>query len=282
MKKINKVLVCLAHPDDESFGMGGTLAKYAREGAEITLVCTTRGEAGDVDPKFLEGYQSIAELRTAELTCAAKHLGIKEVIYYDYRDSGMQGSEDNKHKNAFINVPMDILVERLVKEIREKKPDIVVTFDPIGGYRHPDHIYIHQATVKAFHAAANENEYKNINLPAHLAGKLYFNTFPRKLAQLLIKIMKLFGKGATKIGRNKDINLEEIFGEADFPMHIKVNYKSFAQIKLDASNCHKSQLSEGTGGGNLLFRLLRLFKRDTDYFIQAYPEVPDNFRTNGW
>ena len=71
-----RILSVLAHPDDESFGMGGTLAKYAAEGARVHLICATRGEAGEVDPEYLEGYQSISDLRVAELNCAAKALGL--------------------------------------------------------------------------------------------------------------------------------------------------------------------------------------------------------------
>jgi N-acetyl-1-D-myo-inositol-2-amino-2-deoxy-alpha-D-glucopyranoside deacetylase len=282
MNSGKKILVCLAHPDDESFGMGGTLAKYAQQGAEITLICATRGEAGEVEPELLEGYSSISELRTAELTCAANHLGLKEVIYLDYRDSGMNGSVDNQHKEAFINVPIDIVVERLVKTMRTLKPEIVVTFDPIGGYKHPDHIYIHQATVKAFDEAANPEAFNNIALPAHQSNYLFFHMFPRKFARFILKILNLVGKDATKFGRNKDINLEEILGDTDFPTHVKVNYSESAKQKEDASNCHVSQLSFGSGGGNFIFRIIRMFNKNVDYFMQAYPKVSDGYRKNGW
>lgn len=281
MTDVKKVLICLAHPDDESFGMGGTIALYVQQGVEITLVCATRGEAGDVADELMEGFDSIADLRSAELSCAIEHLGIKELIYLDYRDSGMQGSDDNQHPDAFINVPIDIVSERLVKIIRELQPELVVTFDPIGGYRHPDHIFIHQATVKAFQAAADETKFTNLNLAPFQSKKLLFHMFPRKFARLMLKILKLFRVEVTKFGRNKDINLEEIIGESDFPTHIKVNYKRTAKQKDDASNCHVSQLNFGSGG-NLIFRLIRSFNKYHDYFMQAYPEVEDSYRTEGW
>ena len=101
-----KILAVLAHPDDESFGMGGTLAYYAKKGYEVYLVCATRGEAGMMDPEHLGDFKSIAEKREAELRCAAQILGLKEVFFLDYRDSGMPGSEDNKHPNAQINHPL--------------------------------------------------------------------------------------------------------------------------------------------------------------------------------
>ncbi|MCJ7695691.1 MAG: PIG-L family deacetylase, partial [Anaerolineaceae bacterium] len=86
-----KILAVLAHPDDETFGMGGTLAYYARHEAEVYLVCATRGEVGEIDASFMEKYKSPACLRTQELKQAAEILGIKKVIYLNYRDSGMPG-----------------------------------------------------------------------------------------------------------------------------------------------------------------------------------------------
>ena len=86
------MLAVLAHPDDESFGMGGTLALYARRGVAVHLVCATRGEAGEVDEQLLSGKRSIAELRENELRCAAQKLGLAGVHFLGYRDSGMAGS----------------------------------------------------------------------------------------------------------------------------------------------------------------------------------------------
>src|SRR3989304_8174896 len=107
------ILVVLAHPDDESFGIGGTLAFYAAQGVAVHLVCATRGEAGSLDPEFLNGYKNIAELREAELGCAAEALGLASVSYLDYRDSGMAGSEDNQHKKALVNAPLDKGAEKV-------------------------------------------------------------------------------------------------------------------------------------------------------------------------
>ena len=74
------ILAVLAHPDDETFGMGGTLALYAQRGAQVYLVCATRGEVGDVDPQYMQGFETIAERREYELRCAAQKLGLKEVF----------------------------------------------------------------------------------------------------------------------------------------------------------------------------------------------------------
>jgi LmbE family N-acetylglucosaminyl deacetylase len=147
------ILAVLAHPDDESFGLGGTLALYASKGYDTYYVCATRGEAGTVDAEHLTGFKDTAELRTDELTRAAKILGLKDVYFLGYRDSGMPGMEENKHPDAQINHSIDEVAGRVVKYIRELRPDIVLTFDPIGGYKHPDHIHIQRATTLAFEKA---------------------------------------------------------------------------------------------------------------------------------
>src|SRR4030065_2481947 len=102
------LLAVLAHPDDESFGMGGTLALYSQRGVETHLICATRGEAGEVDPQYLEGFSSISERRESELRCAAGMLGLSGVYFLDYRDSGMAGSPDNKKPNAPAAPPGEI------------------------------------------------------------------------------------------------------------------------------------------------------------------------------
>ena len=168
------ILAVLAHPDDESFGMGGTLALYARKGYDVYYVCATRGEAGTVDPEHMKGFNSVGELREGELRCAAQHLGLKDVFLLDYRDSGMLGMEDNKHPDAQINHSIDEVAGKVVKYIRELKPDIVLTFDPIGGYRHPDHIHIQQATVLAFEKSDDASFHPESGLPFK-ARALYFH-----------------------------------------------------------------------------------------------------------
>lgn len=272
-----KILAVLAHPDDESFGLGGTLALYARRGYETYYVCATRGEAGSADPEFLDGFKDTAELRTNELMRAAKELGLKEVIFLGYRDSGMPGMEANQHPDAQINHPIEEVAGRIVKHIRTIKPDVVVTFDPIGGYRHPDHIHIHKATVLAFANADDETFY-----PEHGEGfrpqALYFQVFPRGWLRFLTRMMPLFGKDPTKWGRNGDINLKEL-AEVDFPVHVRVRTREVAEIKHIASIQHASQ-----GGGQMRRGLMGFITKvmgEREEFMRAYPPVTDDFKRKG-
>jgi LmbE family N-acetylglucosaminyl deacetylase len=263
------MLVVLAHPDDESFGMGGTIALYASRGVDVHLVCATRGEVGEMDPKLLEGYQSIADRRESELRCAAGFLGLAGVHFLNYRDSGMPGSPDNSHPQALAAQPLDAVAENVVCYIRELKPQVVLTFDPIGGYRHPDHIAIQQATVRAFEQAGNP-EFAPGKLPPYAPQCLYFHTFPKNLLKIGTKIMPLLGKDPHKFGTNGDIDMAAI-AEVDFPTNARINIHSVLKKKEQAGACHASQGGGRMGGGVVSF-FMRLFS-GTESFMRAYPLV---------
>lgn len=269
-----KILAVLAHPDDESFGLGGTLALYAQKGYDTYYVCATRGEAGSADPEFLNGFKDTAEMRTDELMRAAKELGLKEVHFLGYRDSGMPGTEPNHHPDAQINHPIEEVAGKVVKHIRDIKPDVVITFDPIGGYKHPDHIHIQKATVLAFANADDETFY-----PEHGEGfkpqALYFQVFPRWFLRVMTRLMPLIGKDPARWGRNGDINLKEL-AEVEFPVHVRIDTRPVSEAKMRASAQHASQ-----GGMQMRRGLMGFVSRvfgDREDFMQAYPPVTDGFK----
>ena len=266
-----KILAVLAHPDDESFGMGGTLAHYAHNGCEIYLACATRGEAGVMDPEHLGNFNNTAEKREAELRCAAQILGLKDVFFLGYRDSGMSGSEDNHHPGAQINHPVEEVAGRVVKYIREIKPDVVLTFDPIGGYRHPDHIHIQKATTLAFEKAADASFYPEAGAPFKPLA-LYYHLFPRGFLKWATRLMPLFGMNPRKWGRNKDIDLKSLV-DIEFPTHARIDISDVVQAKREAGACHASQ------GGIVMRRgLMGLFtkalEKHEDY-MRVYPPVAE-------
>jgi len=263
------LLSVLAHPDDETFGMGGTLALYARRGVSVHLICATRGEVGDVAPHYLEGYQSIGELREDELRCAANKLGLAEVHFLDYRDSGMPGSPDNEHPQALAAAPIDQVVARVTAYIRKVRPQVVLTFDPIGGYRHPDHIAIHNATVKAFYAAGDAGQFPDQGTPFQ-PDKLYYHTFPRGIFTWMVRLLPLVGKDPRRFGNNEDIDLLELTGE-DFPVHARIDYREVVKEKAEATACHASQGGMGSTGNWLVGLAFRL-AAGKDSFTRAYPE----------
>jgi N-acetyl-1-D-myo-inositol-2-amino-2-deoxy-alpha-D-glucopyranoside deacetylase len=268
MEKLT-ILAVLAHPDDESFGMGGTLALYASRGVDVHLVCATRGEVGDADPELLKGFDSIAKLRENELRCAAGILGLAGVHFLDYRDSGMPGSPDNSHLQALAAQPLDEVAANVVCYIRDLKPQVVLTFDPIGGYRHPDHIAIQQATVRAFEQAGNPDFAKN-SLPAFTPERLYFHKMPNGLLKFAVKFLPLIGKDPHKFGSNGDIDLVPI-AEVNFPTNARIDIRSVLKKKEAAGACHASQGGGRMGGGAVSF-LMHLFS-GTESFMRASPPV---------
>jgi LmbE family N-acetylglucosaminyl deacetylase len=269
------LLAVFAHPDDESFGIGGTLAYYASQGAAVHLICATRGEAGTVQPEHLQGFSSIGELREAELRCAASNLGLASVTFLDYRDSGMSGSVDNQHPEAFIRAPIEEVAQRIALVVRRVRPQVVVTFDPIGGYKHPDHIHIHHATNRAFDLAGDAEFLSDA--PAFQPERLYYSVFSKNLLKLLVRVMPLMGKDPRRLGRNQDIDLAAVAKDGDFPVHTFVRHNTVAPQRENASACHASQLAGGLANRGILGWVRRLFPAE-DTFMRARPPAPRSLR----
>lgn len=270
-----RMLAVLAHPDDESFGPGGTLALYAARGVEVHLICATQGEVGTVKPEDLAGYADIGELRRAELACAVKALGIKQLEYLGYRDSGMPGSADNRHPDALAAANLDDVAAQITHYIRTFKPQIVITFDPVGGYRHPDHIMVHRATLEAFHAASDPLRFPNSGAPFQ-PQKLYYHTFPRTMVRWAVRLLPLLGRDPHRFGVNADIDLTEL-AQDDFPVHARINTRQARSVKAEASACHHSQQGPAGGGNRLVGALMGLFD-GSELYMRAYPPASPGTR----
>jgi mycothiol S-conjugate amidase len=188
MDKPKTLLAIHAHPDDESSKGAGTMAKYAHEGARVVLVCATGGEAGEIlNPRMEKPgiLENIAEVRKAELETAGDILGVSQIYYLGYRDSGMPGTETNKHPDAFMNADPDESVGKLVEIIRKEKPEVVLSYDESRGYEHPDHVAVYKWGMQAFHDAADPEKFPDRGEP-WAAKKLYFfATFTKKRMQML-------------------------------------------------------------------------------------------------
>ena len=165
MKKELRLLAVLAHPDDESLGFGGTLAKYAAEGVETYLVTATRGERGRFGPSGKSADPvEVGRVREGELRAAAAVLGIREVSVLSYPD----GAVDKVQAGTAIGA--------IVTHIRRIQPHVIVTFGPEGGYGHPDHIAISQFTTAAAICAADTGfgMDRGSPLPPHRPAKLHY------------------------------------------------------------------------------------------------------------
>jgi len=268
-----KLLAVLAHPDDETFGMGGTLALYARRGVNVQLVCATRGEVGEIAPGFKETIKSAACLRTQELRCAAGVLGLDKLYFLNYRDSGMPGSKAQEHSKALAAQPVRQVAGEVAHLIRQIRPDVVITFDPIGGYRHPDHIAIHRATVQAFDLAAANGFDDPEGLEPFQPERLYFHTINRNFLKLAVWVLRLIGQDPHHFGKNKDIDLVALT-DVDFPTHAKIDYRPVQDVREEASRCHASQGGREMNKGFRGF-LMRLIGGHHETFMQALPQPGD-------
>jgi LmbE family N-acetylglucosaminyl deacetylase len=158
-----KLLAVFPHPDDETLGLGSTMARYSAEGVETYLICATRGERGWFDSEGPDpGFEEVARIREAELRCAAENLGIHEVSFFDYIDGDVDQADPEE------------IIGKIVSHIRRIKPQIVVTFAPDGAYGHPDHIALSQFTSGALVCAADRNFVDTSVQPSHRVLKLYY------------------------------------------------------------------------------------------------------------
>lgn len=155
-----RIMAVLAHPDDETLGVGGSLARYSAEGVGTYVVTATRGERGRIGEER-PGPRVAAPIRETELRSAAAALGVREVSFLDYVDQEVDRADPRE------------AIARIVARLRRVRPQVVLTFDPYGGYGHPDHIAVSQFTTAAVAVAADPS-YEHANGSPHRVAKLYY------------------------------------------------------------------------------------------------------------
>ncbi len=254
-----RLLIVYAHPDDESFGNAGTIARYTSEGVAVHYACATRGECGTVDPAHLEGYPDIASLRTAELDCAASVLGMASVHFLGHLDSGMPGAPENEHPCALEQAPLEQVAGQITALIRALRPQVVLTFPPYGGYGHPDHIKIHHAAMAAFAAAGDGvcfPEQTAAGLAPWSPAKLYYSTLGTAWLRAGITLFRVMRRDPRRFGQNRDVDLLRVLEEAT-PVTTSIDTRAFGEQKQRAWRCHHSQL----GGMERWLRLPAVVRR---------------------
>ncbi len=219
-----KLLAVFAHPDDESMGMGGTLAKYSAERVETHLVCATRGERGWFGPEEQNpGLSGLGRIRTRELENAVRELGMKSLHFLGYLD----GEVDR--------VPYVEITGRIVTHIRRIQPQVVITFPPDGNYGHPDHIAIGQFASAAIVCAADADYLDAENLPAHRVSKLYYMVDAEGFIGLIAPFM---GDMSFPVDG-------QIRGEVpwkDWMVTTRIPMAEYCNAAWRAIQCHQSQL----------------------------------------
>jgi LmbE family N-acetylglucosaminyl deacetylase len=272
------LLGVFAHPDDESFGPGGTLAKYAREGVEVHVCIATDGASGSTEPASAGSgaSHSLADVRKHELSCACDVLGVNLHIL-GYRDSGMEGSPDNRHPQSLYQADLDSVARQLVSLVERVKPQVVITHDPTGGYFHPDHIRVNHAVRRAWSLLRDAEPASDTNGSAGntwTPQRLYYTVIPRSTLRWYLWLLRLQGQDPRHYGRQRDVDLTMV-GVPDRNIHVRLNVGAYQSVKQEAGACHSSQ-----GGGSRRWRTgprwLRRRAMQYEYFVQAYPQPERN------
>jgi LmbE family N-acetylglucosaminyl deacetylase len=174
------MLMIFAHPDDESFGFAGTMLALADAGVKMSLIVATRGEEGEILVPGLATRENLGEVREGELRAAMKIVGIDDIHFLGYRDSGMPDTPPNLDPRAFVNQDVDVVASRIADIIAAFRPTIILTYGPDGIYAHPDHIMVNTVAWPAVLKAGEDGRWKTPNL--------YFSAAPkermRRMAEL--------------------------------------------------------------------------------------------------
>ncbi len=259
-----------AHPDDETIGTGGSMARAVADGHRVILVTCTRGELGEIvvpDMDTPDNHRRLGEIRAGELERAMAHLGVTEWENLGYRDSGMMGTAGNVDPRAFWQADMDEAIGRLVWLIRTYRPDVVTTYNAFGGYGHPDHIRTHLVAVGAYERAGDPTHYPGQIAsehggtgPAEAEGglapwapsKLYEQAMSRTLREAMNEAMADLGKRSFWMPP-EDATPEQI---AEFQAFMdkmlvpdeaittRVDVGPYVEAKWDAIHEHVTQISD--------------------------------------
>jgi N-acetyl-1-D-myo-inositol-2-amino-2-deoxy-alpha-D-glucopyranoside deacetylase len=265
MTRQRTILACFAHPDDESFGTGGVLAKHAAQGDRVVLVCATRGECGEISDPALATPETLGDVREGEMQRAAAAIGIHEVIFLDYRDSGMIGTPENDDPRAFVNVRADDAVAKITAIIRRERPAVVITFEPHGGYGHPDHKAVHHHTTAAVQCAAAPSYRPDLG-DTWRVPRLCWGVIPRSTFRHIRDEMERVGEDVSEWDRMDEAGI----GWPEDMIDITVDVTDYIPNKWAALESHATQF----GGESIFRRASEAMKEQMlgrEYFFIAIP-----------
>ncbi len=243
-----RLLLVHAHPDDESIGTGATMAKYAAEGAKVTLVTCTLGELGEIIPPELadlarDKQNKLGEYRIGELEAACAALGVTDHRFLGgpgrWHDSGMMGTPSNEWEGSFWRAHVDAAAHILVDVINEVRPGVMVTYDENGFYGHPDHIQAHRVAWRAFELARGS------------VTKFYATAIPKSVLAEAIKIMGESNDGvqaSSATGESDGFltasSVDDLpFGVPDEQVTTEIDGTDYLDAKLAALRAHATQIS---------------------------------------
>ena len=218
-----RAIAAFAHPDDETFSVGGTLARAISLGWRVTAICATRGEVGEIAPGTDATPDTLGAVRERELRAACAAFGVTDVRFLGYRDSGMEGTPENADPRAYANAAADEVVAKLTAVFAEGPPAVVFTFDESGIYGHPDHKAIFRHATAAFDRAAAPG------------ARLLYTALPKSVAKMIGEQLRAAGV---------ERGLPDDFGVPDEEVDIRADVSAFAEPKRKAVAAHATQIAE--------------------------------------
>jgi N-acetyl-1-D-myo-inositol-2-amino-2-deoxy-alpha-D-glucopyranoside deacetylase len=247
-----RMLLVHAHPDDETIGTGATMAKYAADGAAVTLVTCTLGEEGEILVPDLEHLAAdrddgLGEHRIGELAEAMRILGVADHRFLGgpgrFRDSGMMGVPSNDRADSFWRADLLEAASFLVPVIRETRPHVVVTYDDFGGYGHPDHIQAHRVTHYALALAESPTFLADAG-EAWAVPKVYWTAFPKSVVRAGILALREQGSDSEFAAMDPD---DIPFACDDDVITTVINAPDYLDVKMQALAAHRTQVTVDGG-----------------------------------
>ena len=262
------LLGVFAHPDDEQL-MSGVFAQSASDGIRTGLICATRGELGEIASPDLATPENLGQVRENELRAAVAVLGVKYLWFLDYRDSGMMGTAGNDDPSSFYKVDEAEAIGKIVKIIRDFKPAVMVTFDPTGGYGHPDHITVYRLATAAFHAAGDPSQYPDAG-EAWQPARLFYSGFPRGE-------MMRFGEMLKEMGVEDFMGMSEEgeYGLDDATITNKVRVSDWAALKQKSLMHHRTQHNPNNLFSKMPQEWMDNFRSHEYYALAAGTPLPE-------
>ena len=269
----HRLLACFAHPDDEAFPVGGALAAHTRRGVDVRLITTTLGEEGEIRQEGSATRETLGRVREVELSCAVQALRLNSNDVWGYRDSGMQGWESNRHPKAFINADTEVVVERLVLEIRRFRPQVVLSFGPDGLYGHPDHIAISDHTTTAFHLAADPSAFADQladGLQPHRPHRLFYSVRPQGFRRQWAEALRCEGIDWPWPSQEQELQGVPV---DDVHLEMDVAGNGDMEAKIACILCHRTQVAPDWPYHRVPRHVTaRILGRE--FYVRAHPPVP--------
>lgn len=221
-----------AHPDDESIGMGGTLARAVDEGHRVVLVFGTRGECGEVADGFLDDGEELGDRRVLEVQASADALGVHRVEFLGYRDSGMDGEPTNDDPSCFWQADLDEAARRLAAILTDEAADVLTVYDDHGGYGHPDHVQVHRVGHRAAELAGTPHVLEMTMNRDHI----------RRMMEMARAMSDADGDGEVTEPEGPDVGDESTFGTPEADITTAIDVRKWVDRKRASMIAHASQI----------------------------------------